>query len=434
MLKAAIYARYSSALQHPSSIEDQVALCRQHAALLDCTVRDDHVYTDAEISGSEDRRDGYQRLLAAARAKAYDAIIVEGQDRLWRNQAEMHTALRKLAFWGIKVFSVATGTDLTNKSGRLLASVIGWKDEAYLEDLREKTRRGLAGQVRRGFSAGGRTYGYHTEQVVDSSKLDSRGNPYVNGYPQVIAENEGMVVRRIFDEYVNGKSPKAIVRDLNRDRIPPPRAERAKGWTWTALVGNPHLGTGILNNSLYTGKHIWNRFRWEKDPETGKRVPRLRPQDDWVILDQPELRILPQDVWERVKARQRENADRAVSRASHAGRGPKYLFSGLLKCGTCGGNYIIYNSKYYGCSFHTNRGPAICANGKVVQRARIEQRLLRVIQLELFTPEAVGYLTQRVQEELKRLSRETQHQCPSRHNLEQQLEQALREREASRAD
>jgi DNA invertase Pin-like site-specific DNA recombinase len=199
--------------------------------------------------------------------------------------------------------SAGTRADIRS-SGRLLASVIGWKDEAYLEDLREKTRRGLAGQVRRGFSAGGRTYGYHTEQVVDSSKLDTHGNPYVNGYRRVAAEDEATVIRRIFAEYANGKSPKAIARELNRDRIAPPRGTRTKGWTWTALVGNTHLGTGILNNSLYIGRHVWNRFRWEKDPETGKRAPRLRPQDDWVMVERPELRIVPPETWEHVKTRQ----------------------------------------------------------------------------------------------------------------------------------
>ncbi|HLW58950.1 MAG TPA: hypothetical protein VKV57_03395 [bacterium] len=91
---------------------------------------------------------------------------------------------------------------------------------------------------------------------------------------------------------------------------------------------------------------------------------------------------------------------------------------------------IIYNSNYYGCSFHTNRGPAICANGKVVLRARIEQRLLRAIQEELFTPEAVDYLTRRVQEELKRLSRQKHDQHASRHTVEQELSQALQERVA----
>ena len=148
------------------------------------------------------------------------------------------------------------------------------------------------------------------------------------------------------------------------------------------------------------------------------------------MVERPELRIVPQETWEYVKTRQRENAKHAASQSSRRGRGPKYLFSGLLKCGTCGGNYIVYNSNYYGCSFHTNRGPAICANGKVVRRGQIEQRLLRAIQQELFTPEAVDYLTQRVQEELKRLSRRKQDLQTGRHTLEQELAQAVREREA----
>ena len=246
MLRAAIYARYSSSLQHPSSIEDQVELCRQHASRFGCTVLEDYIYADQEISGSEERREGYQRLLAAARARAFDAIIVEAQDRLWRNEAEMHAALQRLQFWGIKVFYIATGTDLTEKAGRLIATVIGWKDEAYLDDLRDKTRRGLGGQVRRGFSAGGRTYGYRTEATTAATRVDGHGQAPVIGYRRVIAGDEARVVRRIFEEYAAGRSPKAIVYDLNRDGVPPPRIRGTKGWTWTALVGNRRLGTGIL--------------------------------------------------------------------------------------------------------------------------------------------------------------------------------------------
>src|SRR3990170_3402094 len=190
MLSAAIYARYSSALQQLSSIEDQIALCRQHASRLGCTILDEHIYADREISGTEVGRAGYQRLLEAARNRAFDAIVVEAQDRLWRNQAEMHAALQRLQFWGIKVFSIATGTDLTEKAGRLIATVMGWKDEAYLDDLRDKTRRGLGGQVRRGFSAGGRTYGYRTEATTAATRVDGHGQAPVIGYRRVIAGDE----------------------------------------------------------------------------------------------------------------------------------------------------------------------------------------------------------------------------------------------------
>jgi len=86
----------------------------------------------------------------------------------------------------------------------------------------------------------------------------------------------------------------------------------------------------------------------------------------------------------------------------------------------------IYNSSYYGCSFHTNRGNTICSGGKVVRRDRIEGRLLHVIQQELFTPEAIAYLTQKVEEAVKELS---QSRRTDRHGLGQELTQALRERD-----
>jgi site-specific DNA recombinase len=182
----------------------------------------------------------------------------------------------------------------------------------------------------------------------------------------------------------------------------------------------------LRNNLLYVGKAIWNRCRWEKDPETGKRVPRLRPQDDWIVVEHQELRIVSKDLWERVKARQPETAERGTLKSDRRGRGPKYLFSGLLKCGVCGSRYTVYNSSYYGCSFHTNRGNTICSNGKVVRCDRIEGRLLQVIQQELFTPEAVAYLTQKVEEAVKELS---QSRRTDRHGLGRELTQALRERD-----
>ncbi len=181
MLKAAAYARYSSGLQDPRSIEDQLAGLNRNAGRVSCEVLPEHIYADREISGSNERRSEYQRMMAGARAHAFEAIVAESQDRLWRDQEEMHRALKVLRFHGIKVFTLDTGAELTSRSGGLLASVTAWKDEAYLADLREKTHRGLAGQARRGFSVGGRAYGYRTEPVTDPSRVDAHGQPRVLG-------------------------------------------------------------------------------------------------------------------------------------------------------------------------------------------------------------------------------------------------------------
>ena len=102
--------------------------------------------------------------------------------------------------------------------------------------------------------------------------------------------------------------------------------------------------------------------------------------------------------------------------------------AGFARCGVCGARYTVYNSTYYGCSFHINRGNTICANGKVVHRDRLEKRLLEAIQQEVFTPNTIAYLTERVKEQLKRLLRQQQTKA-DRHSLEQALAQALKERE-----
>ncbi|PSL13475.1 recombinase family protein, partial [Shimia abyssi] len=66
-------------------------------------------------------------------------------------------------------------------------------------------------------------------------------------------------------------SPRAIAFGLNRDGIPGPRG---KTWGASTLHGNVQRGTGILNNELYIGRLVWNRLRYIKDPDTGKRVSR----------------------------------------------------------------------------------------------------------------------------------------------------------------
>lgn len=190
-----------------------------------------------------------------AKNRRFAAILVESQDRLWRDQGEMHYALKRLRFWGIRVIAVGTGADLTDRTGRLLASVMGWKDEAFLDDLRDKTRRGMAGQVRRGLSAGGRAFGYCSEPTYNEQRQ-------IAGYKRVINGQEAAIVRRIFELYDAGYSPKTIVHMLNKEGVTPPRPSRGRrlmGWTWTTINGSPKKGIGILNNPLYVGRVAWNR-------------------------------------------------------------------------------------------------------------------------------------------------------------------------------
>ncbi|WP_375257433.1 recombinase family protein [Citreimonas sp.] len=63
-------------------------------------------------------------------------------------------------------------------------------------------------------------------------------------------------------------------------------------------------GDGILNNELHVGRLVWNRLRYVKDPQTGKRVSRQNPPESWIATQVPDPRIVDDALWQRVKTRQ----------------------------------------------------------------------------------------------------------------------------------
>ena len=154
---------------------------------------------------------------------------------------------------------------------------------------------------------------------------------------------EADIVRGIFTDFAAGKSPRAIAIKLNRRAVSGPSG---KPWGASTIYGNWRRSTGILNNELYVGKLVWNRQRFVKDPERGRRQARPNPESDWVVEEVPALRIVDDALWTQVKSRQTSVrraliGDKPVARSEDARR-PRYLFSGLHTCGVCcGGGYTM---------------------------------------------------------------------------------------------
>lgn len=191
-----------------------------------------------------------------------------------------------------------------------------------------------------------------------------------------------------------GRAINWVAKELNQQGVKPPLS---KGWTNSTLSGtslNPHYG--ILNNPLYIGISYWNRTENIYDPVTGKQKSRLRDEKDWIRLDKPELRIVDEDIWQAVKARQAEQRKRSNAKrgASHhnarTGPGPKFLLSGLLKCGECGAAMVIAKPGFYRCGNAHLRGAAVCDNSQYLSKAEAEDKMLASLRVDLFTDEAVA--------------------------------------------
>ena len=163
---------------------------------------------------------------------------------------------------------------------------------------------------------------------------------------RVIDPVEAAIVRRIFTEYSRVLSARSIAIGLNRDSIPalPSGGKGSGSWSFSIISGNWKRGTGILNNELYVGKLVWNRQRFVKVPDTGKRQARMNPASDWITEEVQHLRIIDDALWTRVKQRQgaiwddilAERAEDPSAPKIERGHRPRYLLSGLLTCGCCG--------------------------------------------------------------------------------------------------
>ncbi|MCW5750696.1 MAG: zinc ribbon domain-containing protein [Alphaproteobacteria bacterium] len=106
----------------------------------------------------------------------------------------------------------------------------------------------------------------------------------------------------------------------------------------------------------------------------------------------PDLRIIEEALWQEVK--QRQGAIRKT--LMHDGRGvrserarrPPHLFSGLLRCGTCGGGFSMISATHYGCSQARNRGT--CTNRLTIRRDRLETQVLDGLKSHLMQPALVA--------------------------------------------
>jgi hypothetical protein len=155
-----------------------------------------------------------------------------------------------------------------------------------------------------------------------------------------------------------------------------------KGWGLSTIHGNRERGTGILNNELYIGRLVWNRLRYVKDPDIGKRVSRQNLDSALSVNEVPALRIVDQTLWDKVKARQ--SALKIKQAADKAGfwdrRRPRYLFSGLMKCRECGG-YVKISENYFGCAAARNKGT--CTNLTAIKCETLEEAVLGGLQHHL---------------------------------------------------
>ncbi len=191
--------------------------------------------------------------------------------------------------------------------------------------------------------------------------------------------------------YADGISPRDIADILNKEGIIGPRG---RAWRDTAIRGSKTVGTGILNNESYIGRIVWNRRQYRKNPDPERRTARANDAAEWVFTEVPEMRIVSDELWQRVRARDAVIGDlyqNATANRLNATHRPEYLLSGMLQCAECGGPYAISGKDRYSCTNRKKRLPiddlsgACCGNSKTITRHELEERVLNCLPVAFYS-------------------------------------------------
>jgi len=396
------YARYSSNNQREESIEDQQRVCKRYADASGLNITRE--YSDSAKTGKTDDRPEYLKLKRDIINGEISVLIVDDLSRLSR-KIDANTTIAEFKYYGARVISVADGIDSFNKSSELLIGVKTAVNSSHSGEMKQKIHRGQEGNALNGKTTGGKFYGYKPVPIYSETETDAYGLPVIEYGVLEINEHEAEIVRQIFEWAADGVPYTRIANRLNKRGVP---GSSGKGWTGSTINSSVNGSPiGILNNKLYIGVKIWNKTETARHPITGEVKKVARDKSEWVTVDMPELRIVSDELWHAVKERQakQKKKSKQKQKGSHenarTGRAPGYLFSSILKCGSCGANMIMVDKNNYRCGDAHRRGEAICKNKQKISRKEVETKLLASIKSDLFHQDVVDTFMHEANRELR---------------------------------
>src|SRR5688572_30298019 len=179
-VRAAIYARVSTTDQ---TCDNQLLELRGYIAARGWTGVD---YVDQGISGAKDRRPALDTLLANARRRRFDVLVVWRLDRLGRNLRHLVILLEDIQALGIAFVSLAEGIDATTPAGKLQMHILGAIAEFERARIAERVRAGLARAKAQGQRLGRRPHRISDDDLERVASLSTRRAAEELGIPSSV--------------------------------------------------------------------------------------------------------------------------------------------------------------------------------------------------------------------------------------------------------
>ena len=300
------------------------------------------VYADEAITGTKDKRDGFQKLLAECRKGNVDMVITKSISRFARNTVTLLTTVRELKELGVDVYFEEQNIHTTSADGELMLTILA----SYAQEESLSVSENMKWRIKKNFEDGkpwsGFVLGYRCE----------------NGQYVVVPE-EAEVVRRIYREYLEGLGATAIMKGLNDDGI---RTRTGKPWRIGGVLK-------ILKNYNYTGNLLLQKT-YSENHLTKRKMINCGEQPQYHVEGAHEA-IIDLETWEAVQ----EEIERRAKYYAPTKKATSYPFTGLIVCGTCGKHYrrkTTVSGVIWVCTTYNTHGKKACASKAIPESTLYE--------------------------------------------------------------
>lgn len=344
------YLRYSDANSNPRSLSQQLVNVLERARRDDCFIPWEWVFADAAVTGTVAARHGYRQAKALlGRDKSpVGTLYIDEVGRASRDSIEALGLGRLIELAGKRMVGATDGFDSATPTSKMMLHVYAMVHEFFVDQLREKVKRGMRDAFERGRNIHPPAVGYKLVPVEDGA-----GNP-------VLDEDGRVVTERVIDDAM---APTLLEgarlyaeHGWSRERVARLFNEKTVGGvqTWdSARVAQ------LLRRHTYRG-YEFNEMTYQvKDPATGGVTVKTRPAAEWKRREVPDLRIFPDDLCLRIDERLARSraAYEAAKKADAPSRTDVYPTT-LVRpvCGVCGRPLWLGRSGKYASFF--------CGSGK----------------------------------------------------------------------
>ncbi|CUP10618.1 MULTISPECIES: recombinase family protein [Clostridium] len=318
------------------------------------------LYTDFDISGmSLKHRQGFIEMLRDAglnvtkiddakmnyklvvttsdREPKFNHIYIKSTSRFSRNSAEAMDIIRCLSSKGVYVTFLDLNKSTKEEGIDMVLSILFTINNEESLAISKRTRWGNAVTASNGVFRAFNLYGYTKKE----DKVE-------------IVEEEAEIIKLIYKLRIEENiGSRKIAKEINKLGY---RTRKNEEWSANSVMN-------ILTNEAYTGKIIRNKYHCDTLYGNNKRT--LKPKEEWVITEAPELRIISDNDWGKaeklIKSATNENK-RGINNGSN-------IYRDKIKCAKCGSNYTINISstgrQFYNCNKKKKYGLKECSSRNI---------------------------------------------------------------------